>query len=68
MRILITAHIDGQLEAVGVKVAEIVETCQANQITLSPNSAPRGRRETGRMFKNGTQKTSFEQGGVRYLL
>lgn len=42
MRILITAHIDGQLEAVGVKVAEIVETCQANQTTLSPNSFPRG--------------------------
>ena len=33
--IFITAHVDGQLEAVCVKVAEIVETCQANQVHFS---------------------------------
>ena len=34
MWVFITAHVDGQLEAVCVKVAEIVETCQANQVTF----------------------------------
>lgn len=33
VRVLVAAHVDGQLEAVGVKVAEIVETCQANRET-----------------------------------
>lgn len=68
MRIFITAHVDGQLEAVCVKVAEIIETCQANRTTLSLNDAQGGTGETARTVKDVIQKTSSEQGRVRYLL